>query len=73
MYCWDVNNGIVLFILIIVIIIEKSSTDTRPWFYYLAFPQVHTPEHSSRFFANSSNAGKYGDMIEEVDCKEGGG
>ncbi|MCJ7626594.1 MAG: sulfatase-like hydrolase/transferase [Anaerolineaceae bacterium] len=43
----------------------------RPFFLYLAHPMVHEPVHASLDFQGRSQAGLYGDAVEELDWSVG--
>ncbi|MFC1762458.1 sulfatase [Planctomycetota bacterium] len=49
--------------------IEQHKDD--PFFFYLAHPMPHTPLHATPQFKGKSNAGLYGDVIEELDFHTG--
>jgi arylsulfatase A-like enzyme len=48
-----------------------ESNAHQPFFLYLAHPMPHEPIHASESFRNKSDAGLYGDCIEEIDWSVG--
>ncbi len=48
-----------------------EAADDRPFFLYLAYAMPHLPIHVSDAFRGKSQAGLYGDVIEEVDWSVG--
>lgn len=43
----------------------------RPFFLYVAHPMPHVPLHTSEAFSGSSDQGRYGDVIQEIDWSVG--
>ncbi len=51
--------------------IDKSESDDKPFFLYLAHTFPHQPLHASEKFKGKSKAGIYGDAVEEIDWSVG--
>ena len=51
--------------------IEKNSKANKPFFYYLAYNMAHLPISTTDKFRGISNAGLYGDVMEEMDWSVG--
>ena len=49
--------------------IQRSAS--RPFFLYMPYSMPHTPLFRSEAFAGSSLAGRYGDVVEEIDASVG--
>jgi len=48
-----------------------TENKAHPWFVYLAHTMVHIPLFASATFEGSSRAGRYGDVVEEIDSSIG--
>ena len=51
--------------------IQRHDAATAPFFMYVAYTMPHVPLFRSRDFVNSSEAGLYGDVVEELDWSVG--
>ena len=51
--------------------IATHSQQPDPWFFYMAFSHVHTPDFASPEFCNRSLRGRFGDALEEMDSLTG--
>jgi len=51
--------------------IKHHSKDSKPFFLYLAYTMPHVPLFRSEAFVGKSNAGLYGDVVEEIDWSVG--
>lgn len=51
--------------------IERQAKSDKPFFLYLAYNMPHVPLFRSEEFANKSAAGRYGDVVEEIDWSAG--
>ena len=51
--------------------IEQSHEQGRPFFLYLPHTAVHVPIHPGERFAGTSDNGRYGDWVQEVDWSVG--
>ncbi len=54
-----------------VTFIKEQATNASPFFLYLAHSMPHVPIFASGAFQGSSHAGRYGDVIEEIDWSVG--
>ncbi len=51
--------------------IDQSKSEEKPFFLYLAHPQPHVPLYVSPKHQGSSEQGKYGDVMHEIDWSTG--
>ncbi|HVS20045.1 MAG TPA: sulfatase [Planctomycetota bacterium] len=51
--------------------VERCAAEERPFFVYLAHPLPHVPLAASEAWRGHSEAGLYGDVIEEIDASVG--
>ncbi len=51
--------------------IERQAKEEKPFFLYVAHPMPHVPLHAGAEFRGGSEAGLYGDVIEEIDASVG--